>query len=87
MAGKEGFIMKIRDIAPEVTDEEKASKKLCKSSIPNSKLGTSQVASCKAQGLRPREGKKRVRLGGKVVGVAGKKIKGVRYGGPVKNYD
>ena len=35
--------------------EEKASRKLCKSSKPNSALGASNLASCKSQGLRRRE--------------------------------
>lgn len=78
--------MKMSDITPEITDEEKASRKLCKSSTPNHKLGASQLASCKSQGLRPREGKKRVRAGGEVINVAGKRLKGKKYGGPVKHY-
>ena len=43
--------------------EEKASRKLCKSSKPNSALGASNLASCKSQGLRRREGKKSHKLG------------------------
>lgn len=79
--------MKMKDISEEIVDEVKASKQLCKSSIPNSKLGASQLASCKSQGWRAREGKKRYRIGKKVVRVAGKKVKGKSYGGPVPSYD
>lgn len=78
--------MKMIDISPDIVDEEKASRALCKSSIPNHKLGASQLASCKSQGLRAREGKKRVRVGGTVTKVAGKKLKGRKYGGPVRHY-
>ena len=78
--------MKIKDIMPEITDEEKASRALCKSSTPDHKLGASQLASCKSQGLRARTGGKKVRVGGKVIKVAGKRLKGKKYGGPVKHY-
>ena len=57
--------------------EEKASRKLCKSSKPNSKLGASNLASCKSQGFRRREGKKSHKLGkskNSRVKVGGKKI-------------
>lgn len=79
--------MKLEEISEVVIDEVKASKKLCKSSIPNHKLGASQLSSCKAQGLRTREGKKRHRIGGKVRPIAGKRLKAKKYGGPIPNYD
>ena len=63
--------------------EEKASRKLCKSSKPNSKLGASNLASCKSQGFR------RHKLGkskNSRVKVGGKKIKGQKYGGPLPDW-
>ena len=50
--------MKIVDICNEAELEAQASKKLCRSSRPDSDLGASQLASCKSQGLRKRSGKK-----------------------------
>lgn len=71
--------------------DEKASRALCLSAKPNSKLGASNVSSCKAQGLRAREGDKKRNLTGEKWGerskVAGKKIKSKKYGGPIKSYD
>jgi len=81
--------MKIHDIDPDVLDEAKASRKLCNSSTPNSKLGASQLASCKSQGFRRREGKKSHKLGKSPksrVSVGGKKIKGKKYGGPLPDW-
>lgn len=69
--------------------EEKASRKLCKSSTPNNKLGASNLASCKSQGFRRREGKKSHKLGkssNSRVKVGGKKIKGKKYGGPLPDW-
>ena len=69
--------------------EEKASRKLCKSSKPNSALGASNLASCKSQGLRRREGKKSHKLGKSSnirVKVGGKKLKGKKYGGPLPDW-
>ena len=69
---------------------EKASRALCTGSIPDSQLGASNLASCKSQGLRARDGekshlitagKRKVRI---VVG--GKRIKGRKYGGPLPDY-
>lgn len=71
--------------------DEKASRALCLSAKPNSKLGASNLSSCKAQGLRSREGEKKRNLTGKKWGerskVAGKKVKSKKYGGPIKSYD
>ena len=67
-------------------EEWKASEKLCKSSRPNSALGSSALASCKSQGLRRREGKQSHKIGKKRVKTSGKKIKGEPYGGPIKDY-
>lgn len=84
-------------ISEMITDEEladldeKASRKLCLSAKPNSKLGASNLSSCKAQGLRSREGAKKRNLTGEKWGertkVAGKKVKSKKYGGPINSYD
>ena len=73
----------------EITDEdllEKTPRKVCISSIPNDKLGASQLASCKSQGLRAREGNKSHKIGNKRITVGGKKIKGKKYGGPLSDW-
>jgi len=68
----------------------KASRRLCQSGIPDEDLGASQLASCKSQGLRARDGEKSHLIGhggSKVrVTVGGKKIKGQKYGGPLPDY-
>lgn len=82
--------MKLEELLAELEQELidwKASRELCKSSVPNRKLGASALASCKAQGFRAREGKKVHTIGGKRKQVAGKKVRGEKYGGPIKNYD
>lgn len=70
--------------------DEKASKQLCKSSKSNKELGASNLASCKSQGYRAREGNKSHLIGhGKSsvrITVGGKKIKGKEYGGPLPDY-
>ena len=68
-------------------EEWKASRKLCKSSKPNSKLGASALASCKSQGFRRRSGKKsHKKPGGKRQAVGGKHLKGKKYGGWLPDY-
>lgn len=69
--------------------DEKASRKLCLSTKPNSELGASNLASCKSQGLRAREGKKTHKLGKSPksrVTVGGHKIKGKKYGGKLPDW-
>lgn len=77
--------MKVHEII-----EAQASKRLCLSTKPDSELGASQLASCKSQGFRAREGKKSHLIGhGKSsvrITVGGKKIKGKKYGGPLPDY-
>lgn len=78
-----------------ITDEElaaldeKASRKLCLSTTPNSELGASNLASCKSQGLRAREGNKSHKLGkgpeSRVV-MGGHKLKGKKYGGKIPDW-
>ena len=61
--------------------EAKASAELCKSNTPNKELGASQLASCKSQGLRARETKRKYKIRGLTQGISGKKIRGGKYGG------
>ena len=83
------LVLKINTIimlVNEITSEAKASKKLCKSSTPDKELGASQLASCKSQGYRSRDGDKSHKIGSKRVKMGGKKIKGKKYGGPIPDY-
>ena len=70
-------------------EEWKASRKLCRSSTPDSELGASALASCKAQGLRARDGNKSHKLGKSPdsrIKVGGHRIKGKKYGGPLPDW-
>ena len=78
--------MKMSDVDKSAVSEAKASKELCKSNKPDHKLGASQLASCKSQGYRKRDGDKSHKVGDKRVKVGGKKIKGAKYGGPLPNW-
>lgn len=81
--------MKIIEIIRESIDagiDEKASRKLCLSRKTDSELGASNLASCKSQGLRARDGKKSHKIGKIRKSVGGKKIKGKRYGGPLPDW-
>ena len=55
-------------------------------SRPTKDLPSSWVASCKSQGRRKRTGHRVAKLGGKTKKVAGKRIKGKKYGGPLPDY-
>ena len=69
--------------------EGKASRELCRSSKPDEDLGASNLASCKSQGLRARDGNKSHKLGKSPksrVKVGGHKIKGRKYGGPLPDW-
>lgn len=70
----------------EAVSEEPASRELCKSGKPDSALGASQLASCKSQGYRARDGGKSHKVGSDRVKVRGKKIKGKKYGGPLPDW-
>lgn len=70
----------------EAVAEEPASRKLCTSGKPDSALGASQLASCKSQGYRARDGGKSHKIGGDRQKVRGKKIKGRKYGGPLPDW-
>jgi hypothetical protein len=75
--------MKKEDIADEGGP---ASRTLCLSKRSDKSLGTSNLASCKSQGLRTRDGNKSHKLGSKRVRVGGKKIKGKTHGGPLPDW-
>ena len=79
--------MRANEFLPE---EGKASRSLCQSGKPDSQLGASQLASCKSQGLRARDGEKSHLIGhgeSEVrIKVGGKRIKGKKYGGPLPDY-
>jgi len=66
--------------------DERASRDLCTSGRPDSALGASNLASCKSQGYRSREGGKSHKIGGDRQKVRGKKIKGKKYGGPLPDW-
>ena len=73
----------------DLEERGKASLKLCKSSTPDAELGASNLASCKSQGLRARDGEKSHKLGKSAksrVKVGGHKIKGKKYGGPLPDW-
>jgi len=67
-------------------DEEPASRALCTSGKPDEALGASQLASCKSQGYRSRDGGKSHKVGSDRIKVRGKKIKGKKYGGPLPDW-
>lgn len=67
-------------------EEAPASRALCMSGKPDSALGASQLASCKSQGYRSRDGGKSHKVGSERVRVRGKKIKGKKYGGPLPDW-
>ena len=70
----------VSKVIREVT-EAKASAELCKSSKPNDALSASDLSSCKSQGLRARETKRKYKIGGQTQGISGKKVRGKKYGG------
>lgn len=78
--------MKIYEITENIDLDEKATRKLCLSQKSDSELGASNLASCKSQGLRARDGKKSHKIGKTRQTVGGKKIKGKRYGGALPDW-
>lgn len=70
----------------EQVSEEPASRELCQSGKPDSALGASQLASCKSQGYRSRDGGKTHKVGSDRIKVRGKRIKGRKYGGPLPDW-
>jgi hypothetical protein len=72
-----------------LAEHGKASRALCISRVPDEDLGASQLASCKSQGLRARDGNKSHKLGKSAksrIKVGGHKIKGNKYGGPLPDW-
>lgn len=69
----------------DLDENGKTSRELCKSSKPDSALGASALSSCVSQGLRSRKAHKKKTIGGKRISIYGKKIKGRKYGGPIKD--
>jgi len=65
--------------------ERKPTKAYCKNT-PKSKMGVSDLASCKSRGLVARDGDKSHKVGKKRIKVGNRKIKGARYGGPLPDY-
>ena len=55
-------------------------------SKPASSLPASWVSSCKSKGKMKRTGERGYNYGGKTQKVAGKRIKGKKYGGPLPDY-
>ena len=55
-------------------------------SKPASQLPYSWVSACKSQGKRQRTGDRKEKVYGKTIKVAGKRIKGKKYGGPLPDY-
>ena len=77
--------MRVEDLLQLEADIEEwaATRSLCKSSKPDSAIGASALASCKAQGNRARQTGKSQKVGKKRVKLGGKKLKSKDYGGPV----
>ena len=79
MMGTQGQQQGDQDLADDLDgdiEEAQASKKLCTSSRADSSLGASNLASCKSQGYRARDGKKSHKVGNQRITVGDKKIKG-----------
>ena len=55
-------------------------------SRPAKDLPASWVSSCKSQGKRKRTGNRNEKIRGKTQKVAGKRVKGKKYGGPLPDY-
>jgi len=89
MMGTQGQQQGDQDLADDLDgdiEEAQASKKLCTSSRADSSLGASNLASCKSQGYRARDGKKSHKIGNQRITVGDKKIKGKAHGGPLPDW-
>jgi len=78
--------MKITEIIDPVTAENIGPAPRGACSRPKSSLPASWVSSCKAQGKMKRDGARGYNYHGKTQKVAGKKIRGKKYGGPLPDY-
>jgi hypothetical protein len=72
--------MRIQEVTQGIEERGKTSRKVC---LSPAKLGSSDQSSCVAQGLRPRRSGKK---GPKGKPLRGRKVKSVKYGGPLKDY-
>lgn len=78
-----------KDVECEIDEAGKASKKLCLSKKTDDELGASQLSSCKAQGLRKRDTKRKFKTGsnhGKPHSIKGTYVKSSDYGGPLPKW-
>ena len=76
--------MRINEVLNTKENIGPAPKGVC--SRPTKDFPSSWVSSCKSQGRRRRTGNRVAKLKGKTQKVAGKKIKGKKYGGPLPDY-
>ena len=76
--------MRINEVLNTKENIGPAPKGVC--SKPKSSLPASWVSSCKSQGKRKRTGNRSERYGCRTRKVAGKKVKGKKYGGPLPDY-
>jgi hypothetical protein len=70
----------------EMDEAGKAPRKLCISKKSDDELGASQLSSCKAQGLRKRDTKRKFRIGKATKKIKGKLVKSSDYGGPLPKW-
>jgi len=77
-------VVKIFEITTKIENIGPAPAGVC--SKPKTSLPASWVSSCKSQGKRKRTGNRNEKIKGKTQKVAGKKIKGRKYGGPLPDY-
>jgi hypothetical protein len=78
-----------RGIDKNIGEAGKASRELCTGSRSNKELGASNLASCKSQGLRAREGDKSHLMGKgpeSRMKMGGHKVKGKKYGGKIPDW-
>ena len=76
--------MKINEVLNPNENIGPAPKGVC--SKPKGSLPASWISSCKSQGKRKRTGSRNEKISGKTQKVAGKRIKGKKYGGPLPDY-
>ena len=76
--------MKIYEIYSAQENIGPAPKGVC--SKPKSSLPASWVSSCKSQGKMKRSGNRSEKIRGRTQKVAGKRVKGKKYGGPLPDY-
>lgn len=72
----------------ELDEAGKTPKSVCLSKKTDKELGASQLSSCKAQGLRKRDTKRKFKTGGsdKPKSIKGKRVRSADYGGPLPKW-